>query len=63
MHRLWHVLVLGSTLLAGAGLAIVFVSPLFGDDVSTGVRRARPLVFALAALALTVLLVEWLIVH
>ena len=63
MHRLWHVLVLGSTLLGAAGLAIVFVSPLFGDDVSAGAAKARPVILGLAAFALTVLIVEWLFVH
>ncbi|MFN2489805.1 MAG: hypothetical protein ABR529_08735 [Actinomycetota bacterium] len=55
--------VLASTLFAVAGLALVLLSPLVFDAPPRGLRRARPFVLALAAAALVLLGVEWLVVH
>ncbi|CAN5511256.1 hypothetical protein BH24ACT26_BH24ACT26_14610 [soil metagenome] len=63
MHGLWHAVVLGSTLLAAAGLAIHLLAPLVFDQPPPGLARARPFVFALAVTAAGLLIVEWLAVH
>ena len=62
-HEIWHVTVLVVTLVAGAGLAIVLLAPLVLDSPAPGLLRARPWVFALAALAALLLGVEWLGIH
>ena len=63
MHRLWHVAVLGSVLLAAAGLAILLVVPLVFERTPPGLRRARPLILAVAGFAAALLALEWLLVH
>jgi len=55
--------VLGSALLAAAGAVIVLVAPLLFDPPPPGLARARPLVMALAAAAVGLLALEWLVVH
>lgn len=63
MHRLWHVAVLGSTLLGGAGLAIVLLTPLLFEEAPPSLVRMRSIAWALAAFALVLLVVEWLVIH
>ena len=62
-HEVWHVAVLGVTLIAGASLAVVLLAPLVFETQSPGIRRARPWVYVLAALAVLLLVVEWLGIH
>ena len=62
-HDLWHLLVLGSTLMGAAGLAILLLSSLVFEEPPPGLRQARPLVAGLIALAALLLAVEWLGVH
>lgn len=62
-HDLWHVAVLGSTLFAGAAVAILALSPLLFDEPPPGLTRAKPLVLSLCALAAILLIAEWLGVH
>lgn len=62
-HQLWHVLVLGSTLLAGASLVVVLLAPLVFGAVPSGLKKMRPVVFGLAAAAAALLALEWLGVH
>ena len=62
-HRLWHVAVLAATLFAAAGAAILALAPLIFDEPPPGLRRVRPLLLALIALAGVLLVVEWTAVH
>jgi len=62
-HDLWHLLVLGSTLIGAAGLAILLLAPLVFEEPPPGLRQARPLIGGLIALAALLLAVEWLGVH
>lgn len=62
-HEVWHVLVLGSTLLGTAGGVILLLGSFVFDPYPVGLRRARPLVVALVVLALALLGIEWLVVH
>lgn len=63
IHDLWHLAVLGSTLLGAAGAAIVLLAPLLFDTLPPGLITARLPVVGLIALAALLLLGEWLIVH
>jgi hypothetical protein len=62
-HRLWHVAVLATTLLAAAGAAILALGPLVFDEPPPGLRRLRPLLLVLIGLAGVLLIVEWTAVH
>ncbi len=62
-HDLWHITVLGSTLFAAAGVAIVSLGPLLFETPPPGMVRARPIVLVLGAIAAVLLAVEWLGVH
>lgn len=62
-HDLWHVAVLGSTLFAAAGVALLALAPLAFDTPPPGLRRARPAIVGLAAVAAALLVAEWLLVH
>jgi hypothetical protein len=62
-HEVWHVIVLGATLLgAGAGL-IYLLGPVVFEGFPEGMRRGRPWVLALVALAVVLVAIEWLLVH
>lgn len=60
---MWHIAVLGSTLFAAAGVAIVVLGALVGGPLPPGHRRARPLVIGAAGVALVLLVAEWTAVH
>ncbi len=60
---MWHVLVLGSTLLAGAAVVLYLLAPLLFDEVPRSLRRVRPVVFGLVVAAGALLALEWLGVH
>ncbi|MGH2754551.1 MAG: hypothetical protein ACRDLB_08965 [Actinomycetota bacterium] len=62
-HDLWHLVVLGSTLMGAAGLAILVLAPLVFEEPPPGLRAVRPLVGGLIALAGLLLVVEWLGIH
>ncbi len=62
-HEVWHVGVLGSTLLGSAGAVILLLAPSIFDGYPEGLRRKRPFVGALIGLALVLLAIEWLVVH
>jgi hypothetical protein len=62
-HELWHVLVLGSTLFAAAGLAILVLAPLVFETPPPGMTRARPAIVGVIAAAAILLVVEWLGIH
>lgn len=62
-HRLWHIAVLASTLLAAAGAAILLLAPLAFEELPSGLRRARPWVLGSIILATILLVVEWTSVH
>lgn len=63
LHTIWHVLLLASTLLAAAALAILLLAPLIFEGRAPGLERARPLLLGLVAAALVLLALEWLVVH
>lgn len=63
MHELWHITVLVVTLIGGAGIALVALAPLVFDSTPPGLRRARPVVLAAAAVAGVLLVIEWTVVH
>ena len=62
-HDLWHIAVLGSTLMAAAGAGLLVLAPLIFDEPPPGLSKARPIVAALAGLAAILLAVEWLGIH
>jgi hypothetical protein len=62
-HRLWHIAVLASTLLAAAGAAILILAPLAFEELPPGLRRARPWVLGSIVLATILLALEWTSVH
>ena len=62
-HEIWHVTVLGSTLLGAAGVVLLVLAPLLFEETPAGLAKARPLVIGLVALAAVVLILEWLAVH
>ena len=63
LHEVWHVAVLGVTLVSGAALAIFLLAPLAFESPPPGLERARPWVLAAAGLAIILLLVEWRGIH
>ena len=63
MHRVWHVVVLATTLVAVAGAAIVVLAPLLFDDRLEALERVRPVVLGLFVAAAILLVSEWLVVH
>ena len=62
-HNLWHLIVLGSTLMGAAGLGIVLLAPLVFEQPPPGLARFRPMVLGLVGLAAVLLAAEWLGVH
>jgi hypothetical protein len=62
-HDLWHLLVLGSTLMGAAGLAILVLAPFVFEEPPPGLERAKSLVGGLVLLAAVLLAAEWLGVH
>jgi hypothetical protein len=62
-HKVWHVAILASSLVALAGVAIVSLAPLVFESPPPGLVRARPVILALAALAVALLVVEWGVLH
>ena len=63
MHDVWHITVLAATLFAGAGLVILLLGPLVFERPPPGLRRVRPVVAALVAMAAVLVLLEWTVVH
>ena len=63
LHRLWHVLILLTTLAAATGLALVALGPILFDPPPPARRRGRLAIAALAVVAALLLGVEWLFVH
>jgi hypothetical protein len=62
-HDLWHLAVLGSTLMGAAGLAILVLAPLVFEEPPPGLQRAKPLIAGLVLVAAVLLGAEWLGVH
>jgi hypothetical protein len=62
-HELWHAVVLATTLVGGAGLAIVLLAPLVFEAPPPGLTRARPVLLGLIGAAAVLLLVEWRAMH
>ncbi|MEA2499051.1 MAG: hypothetical protein QOH26_1456 [Actinomycetota bacterium] len=62
-HIAWHILVLGTTLMAAAGAALLLLAPLLFEEPPPGLVRSRPLILGLVAVAVSLLLVEWLGIH
>jgi hypothetical protein len=62
-HELWHVLVLGSTLLGAAGAVILALAPVVFESPPPGLVAGRPVVLALIVVAVGVALAEWFVVH
>ena len=62
-HDLWHIAVLGATLFAAAGVAILALGPLLWDDTPLGAAKARFFVLGLVGLAGLLLALEWQGVH
>jgi hypothetical protein len=62
-HEVWHVLVLGSTLLGAAGGVILLLAPVVFETYPEGLRRGRPAVLGVVVLAGVLLAIEWLLVH
>ena len=54
---------LGSTLFAAAGVAILALGALIWDEIPLGVAKARPAILVLVGLAGLLLALEWLGVH
>lgn len=62
-HNWWHLIVLGSTLMGAAGLAIVFLAPLVFEEPPPGLSRFRAVVLGLIAIAAALLAFEWFVAH
>jgi hypothetical protein len=62
-HTLWHVFVLASALLAGAATLILLLGPVMFETPPLGPGRARLLALGLVGLGISVVLVEWQVVH
>jgi hypothetical protein len=62
-HQVWHVAVLGTTLLAAAGVVIVWLGPAILEARSGVTARGVRLVLGLVVLAIVLLATEWLVVH
>jgi hypothetical protein len=62
-HEVWHVVVLGSTLLAAAGAAILLLASVIFDATPPGLERARGAVVALIGAGAAIVLMEWFVVH
>jgi hypothetical protein len=63
VHEAWHIVVLVSVLLGAAGAVLLTLTPLIFATPPPGLRRAKPLVMGLVALAVGIALVEWFVVH
>ena len=55
--------VLGSTLFAAAGVAILLLGAVLFDEPPPGLQRSRPIVLVTGLIALALLALEWLGVH
>ena len=62
-HDLWHIAVLGATLFAAAGVAILTLGSLLWDDTPLGVAKAKFFILGLVGLAGVLIALEWLGVH
>jgi hypothetical protein len=62
-HDLWHMLVLGSTLMGAAGGLLLLTAPLVFDEPPPGLVKARPAVGALVLASVLLLVLEWLGIH
>ena len=62
-HEVWHLLVLGSTLLAAAAGVILVLAPLVFDGTPPELARRRPLLLGLIGVAALLLVGEWLLAH
>lgn len=62
-HDLWHIVVLGTTLFAGAAAAIVALAPVIFERPPQGLDRVRPAAIGLGVVAVVLLAVEWLGIH
>jgi hypothetical protein len=63
VHEAWHIVVLVSVLLGTAGAVLLALAPLIFVTPPPGLRRAKPLVMGLVAVAVGIVLVEWFVVH
>jgi hypothetical protein len=61
MHRLLHIAILSSTIMGGAGLALLVLWPVLFDTPLAGITRSILLASVLVAGVLFVL--EWRVVH
>jgi hypothetical protein len=62
-HQIWHVAVLGTTLVAAAAGVIVWLGPLMLEWRGGALRVARRLMLAMLGLALALIATEWLVIH
>jgi hypothetical protein len=61
-HELWHVVVLGSTLLAGATAFVLLLGPaLLGHEPPNG--RTRGVAYGFLMTAAGLMAAEWILVH
>ena len=63
VHRLWHVLVLGVTLLAAAGVTLALLGPLLFEQLPARWPLLRASVLGVGLLAAALLLLEWRGIH
>jgi hypothetical protein len=62
-HQLWHVAVLGTTLVAAAGGIIVWLGPLLFGTRGGALCTAKRLALAMLGLALGLVATEWFVIH
>jgi hypothetical protein len=63
MHEVWHIVVLTAALFGAAGAAILLLAPLVFDPVPSGLVRRRYALLAGIGLAISLIVLEWTVVH
>jgi hypothetical protein len=63
MHEVWHIIVLAAALFGAAGAAILLLAPLVFDVPPSGLVRYRPALLTGIGVSISLIVMEWTVVH
>jgi hypothetical protein len=63
LEDVFDVILLVAILLGGAAAGLLVLAPFVFESMPGGLKRSRPLLLSLVALAVALFLVEWLVIH